>query len=70
MQCWERPEAGKWLSLLLLSSLWSYQIEAGASASVRLIIPHARGWVLFRAWHAAGAQTMLDECNWSLFIFA
>lgn len=32
--------------------------------------PYARAWVLFRAWHAAGAQAVLDECNWSLLIFA
>lgn len=62
------PEAGKWLSWPLLSSLWSYQIKAGAYAGVRLMTLHARGWDLFKAWHTAGAQTRLDECDWSLLI--
>ena len=32
--------------------------------------PHARDWVSFRAWYAAGTQTMLEKCNWTLLTFA
>ena len=34
------------------------------------MVPHARDWVSFRAWYAAGTQTMLEKCNWTLLTFA
>ena len=50
--------------------LESHQLQAGPYTGAKLMTHHARDWVSFRAWYAAGAQTMLEKCNWTLLTFA
>ena len=44
--------------------------RAGPDTGVQLMTHRARDWVSFRAWYAAGAQTTLEKCNWTLLTFA